>query len=102
MNAQELQAAAKAKLAATQQHQMMDTFIDPTVEKPMPIIVHRVVPKMERPVTAAHVLEGFQANFSVLVNGRRIMFANYRFETDDEQLAETIVREYSPRIWRVQ
>jgi hypothetical protein len=99
MNVEELQAAARAKLAANNQ---TDTFIDPTVEKPIPIIVHRVVPKVDRPTSAAHVLEGFQANFSILVNGRRVMFTNYRFETDDANLAETIIQEYGPRIWRVQ
>jgi hypothetical protein len=96
MNVAELQAAARAKLAAA------DTFIDPTVENPIPIIVQRVVPKMDRPTRATHVLEGFQATFTIMVNGRRIMFTNYRFETDDANLAEAIVREYGPRIWRVQ
>jgi hypothetical protein len=97
MNVAELQAAAKAKLAA-----QTDTFIDPTAENPIPIIVQRVVPKVERPAVATYVLEGFQATFSILVNGRRIMFTNYRFETDDANLAEAIIREYGPRIWRAQ
>jgi hypothetical protein len=89
MDVTALQAAARAKLQQL-------------TEETAPVIVQHQVPKVERPAHAAYVLEAAIANFSILVNGRRIMFTNYRFETDDASLAEAIIREYSPRIWRVQ
>lgn len=101
MDVQAMQAAARARLAQ-QGAAQTDTFIDPTQERPLPIIVQRVVPKVDRAALAAHVLEGHQATFAImLTGGRKIMFANYRFETDDSNLAQQIISEYAPRVWRV-
>lgn len=95
MDIQAMQAAARAKLQQT------DTYIDPTQETPIPIIVQRVVPKVEAPKLAAHVLEANQSSFAILTSGgQRLMFSNYRFQTDDANLAEQIIREYAPKIWR--
>jgi hypothetical protein len=99
MNVEQLKAQAAAKLAGVK----TDTFIDPTQQVQVPIIMQRVVPKVEAPVFAKHVLEGHQANFAIMLQGnKKVMFANYQFQTDDDNLAEAIIRQYAPKVWRVQ
>lgn len=96
MDVQAMQAAARAKLQQT------DTFIDPTQVAPIPIIVQRVIPKVDRAPQAAYVLEAHQANFAImLASGKKLAFVNYRFETEDAQVAEQIISQYAPRIWRI-
>lgn len=81
-----MQAAARAKLAghATSQISLATQVLpDSTFQEPEDI-----------------VLRAHQVQFTIVVNGRRIMFNNSRFTTKDPLLAATIVGEYAPRIWR--
>lgn len=100
MDVQAMQAAARARLQQSQPQ--MDTFVDPTQPQAIPIIVQRVVPKVERPTQATFVLEANQASFAAMLpSGKKIMFVNYRFETEAGVIAEQLIREYAPRVWRV-
>ena len=101
MNVEQLKAQAQARLAATVQPET-EMFVDPLAEKPMPIIVQKVVPKHEHAPMAKYVLESNQSAFAILVDGRKLMFTNYQFHTDDKALVDNILANYGHKVWRVQ
>lgn len=92
MSPQELKASIALKMQKS----------DPTKPDSLSIILERVVQKPANPEPLAKfVLESNQPSFALIAKGRKILFTNFRFYTDDEDLADFIHTNFFPRVWKV-
>jgi hypothetical protein len=98
MSPQELKAAIALKLQVN-----TDMVRDPTKPDSLPIILERVIQKPENPeLLAKFVLEANQPTFSLIAKGKKVLFNNFRFYTDDQELADFIHENFYPRVWKVE
>jgi hypothetical protein len=97
MTPQELKAAVALKMQAN-----TDVFRDPTKPDSLPVILERVIQKPQNPEPLARfALEANQPTFSLIAKGKKVLFSNFRFYTDDEDLANFIHTNFYPRVWKV-